>query len=116
MFKAIIKNNPILWGVSVKFYRWLSPFFKNPFFATKRYFNFFIDRKKYINLGGKAELIDAYPCLFDKSVSTPFDPQYFYQAVWATSIESVFAPNTLNTFTQPILGCLFASTATGILL
>lgn len=28
-------------------------------------------------------MVDAYPCLLDRSVSTPFDPHYYYVNAWA---------------------------------
>lgn len=35
-------------------------------------------------LGGDAADADLYPCLHDRTSTTPFDSHYFYQAVWAT--------------------------------
>ncbi len=38
----------------------------------------------YRAMGGEARDADLYPCLQDRIATTPFDPHYFYQAVWAT--------------------------------
>jgi len=38
----------------------------------------------YRAMGGEAGDADLYPCLQDRTATTPFDPHYFYQAVWAT--------------------------------
>ncbi len=35
-------------------------------------------------MGGEVEDADVYPCLHDRTATTPFDAHYFYQAVWAT--------------------------------
>lgn len=34
-------------------------------------------------MGGKAKILDFYPCLFDKKSVTAIDTHYFYQAIWA---------------------------------
>jgi SAM-dependent methyltransferase len=38
----------------------------------------------YRAMGGEVRDADLYPCLEDRTATTPFDPHYFYQAVWAT--------------------------------
>lgn len=35
-------------------------------------------------MGGEVDDADLYPCLHDRTDTTPFDTHYFYQAVWAT--------------------------------
>jgi SAM-dependent methyltransferase len=51
--------------------------------ALLRYAGFVSDYLRFRRAGGKAELLDFYPCLFDKSATTAIDPQYFHQAIWA---------------------------------
>jgi len=94
MLKKLLKKYPSIWMLTIKIYRWLNPIAKNPLMAIKRYIEFFCDWREYVKLGGKAKLIDAYPCLFDKIATTPFDAQYFYQAVWASSKINKAQPET----------------------
>jgi len=46
------------------------------------YFWFIRDWRSYNAAGGAAKISDWYPCFLDKTATTTFDPQYFYQAVW----------------------------------
>jgi hypothetical protein len=46
------------------------------------YFWFIRDWLRYKAAGGTAKISDWYPCVLDKTSTTTFDPQYFYQAVW----------------------------------
>ena len=46
------------------------------------YFWFIRDWLRYKAAGGVAKFFDWYPCVLDKTSTTAFDPQYFYQAVW----------------------------------
>ena len=42
------------------------------------------DWKKYEKLGNMSlKFSNSYPCLLDKTRNTPFDPHYYYQAIWA---------------------------------
>ena len=45
---------------------------------------FFLELKRYRSLaaGGSVAWHDAYPCLSDRAIRTPFDPHYFYQGAW----------------------------------
>ena len=38
--------------------------------------------RKFRAMGGRVALADTYPCLSDRTSSTPFDAHYFYQAAW----------------------------------
>jgi len=78
-----IKLRPGLLRVALCVYRFLTPFRTNPLTALPRYIVFLRDWSKFRQAGGKARMADFYPCLYDRSVSTRFDPHYFYQAVWA---------------------------------
>ncbi len=50
-----------------------------------RYLSFCIDCIRYFSKKGtqNISLLDLYPMLNDKTEKTQFDPQYFYQGVWA---------------------------------
>lgn len=37
-------------------------------------------------------LTDSFPCIFDRTSTTPFDPHYFYQAVWAMERIAEYTP------------------------
>lgn len=43
------------------------------------------DWSRYSALAGSGTLrfVDSYPCLFDRTRTTPFDAHYFYQDIWA---------------------------------
>jgi len=83
--KKYLRNSPFLWALSRTIYRWIEPIATHPVICWPRYIGFFIDWYKYHAAGGKARFSDLYPCLHDKAAQTQFDPQYFYQAAWATS-------------------------------
>src|SRR5258708_4924705 len=67
--------------------RWLASVF--PFFKTFRALTllgrYIGSWKAYERLPGAEplRLTESYPSFFDATDSTPFDPHYFYQAVWA---------------------------------
>ena len=55
--------------------------------SIPRFVSYFSDWYKYSRIP-KAEpirIIDTYPCIFDKTETTNFDPHYFYQDIWAFS-------------------------------
>lgn len=56
--------------------------------AVPRYLRYISDWYRYKNLphAETLRLEDGYPCLFDNAESTPYDPHYFYQAVWASRL------------------------------
>lgn len=64
-------------------YRILEPIAQSPLRSVKEYFRLAKDYKYYKKKGGSLYLFNLYPCLFDKTKTTAFDPQYFYQAAWA---------------------------------
>lgn len=49
------------------------------------YASYLRDWKAYERLPGAEPLrfSDSHPCLWDRTAETPFDPHYFYQAIWA---------------------------------
>jgi len=50
-----------------------------------KYISYFRDWKKYSSMENAEEmrLKNSIPSLFDDIISTPFDPHYFYQDIWA---------------------------------
>lgn len=57
----------------------------NLLLVIPRYLSFCVDYVKYFNIKGsqKIKLLDLHPIVNDKTKKTQFDPQYFYQGVWA---------------------------------
>ena len=51
--------------------------------AFPRYGNFFLDWCRFLRAGGKASILNFYPCLNDKTGKIGIDSHYFYQAIWA---------------------------------
>lgn len=47
--------------------------------------SYFADWRRYSKMPGaeRLRLVDAYPCLLDRRVSTPFDSHYYYVNAWA---------------------------------
>lgn len=82
--KSRIKANPALKRAALALTRTASPLIQGfrPS-ALLRYGGFIVDWLRFRRAGGQAALLDAYPCLFDKSASTGIDTHYFYQAIWA---------------------------------
>lgn len=67
--------------------RWIEPVL-----PTKRlrrsvfyYVRYLSDWSRYSALPGSEtpRFADSYPCLFDRTTTTPFDAHYFYQDIWA---------------------------------
>ena len=50
--------------------------------AVWRYPFFVSDWLRFKALGGKAPILDFYPCLHDRVASTGIDSHYFFQAIW----------------------------------
>lgn len=61
---------------------------------------------------GRLSLRDAYPCLFDRTPTVPFDIHYFYQDVWAfKAIKSSSPPSHVDVGSRTIfVGMLTAIT------
>jgi SAM-dependent methyltransferase len=82
--KSWIKRQPGLKRASLAALRFAAPVFA---FANLRaipaYFGFFADLRRYRTAGGRASLLDAWPCLFDRTAVSGVDTHYFHQAVWA---------------------------------
>jgi len=81
--KKILKKSTFLWPFTRVIYRWLDAVFSNPILCWPRFAKYFLDWVKFNKDGGCAHIRDLYPCLHDRTENTKFDPQYFYQAVWA---------------------------------
>lgn len=60
--------------------------------ALPRYGNFFLDWCRFLRAGGKAAILEFYPCLNDKTAVTGIDAHYFYQAIWA--FKKILGSNT----------------------
>jgi SAM-dependent methyltransferase len=67
--------------------RWVDPVFSIQRAVTSLgpYTRYLSSWRRYTNLPGAEPLRfrDSHPCLFDATDVTPYDPHYFYQAVWA---------------------------------
>ena len=68
--------------------RWVAPIIsaRRSITALRSYPWFVRSWRGYSLLEGaeKLSLSDGYPCLTDRTPTTPYDPHYFHQAVWAT--------------------------------
>lgn len=78
--------------------RWLGPIL--PIQKTMASFGLYVrylsDWHRYKELPGAEPLHlgDGYPCLFDRTTTTPFDAHYFYQDIWA--FKAIHASGTQN--------------------
>ncbi|UCG48056.1 MAG: DUF268 domain-containing protein [Phycisphaerales bacterium] len=70
-----------------KFYsRWKRPLVRSKVLsALAKYPSYVRDLYKYSKMKGAEpiRLVDTYPCLFDKRLTSGIDAHYFYQALWA---------------------------------
>jgi len=68
-------------------YRWITPFLDPLHFlmAPPRYVAYFRDWLRYSRMEGAEpiRLIDTFPLVHERTVTTAFDFHYFYQDVWA---------------------------------
>jgi len=68
-------------------YRLISPVFDpiKAFCAFPNYVGYLVDFVKYFGSKNseKIKIMDLYPIVNEKTATTYFDPQYFYQGVWA---------------------------------
>jgi SAM-dependent methyltransferase len=69
-------------------------FWVEPVLPVRQAFHRIPDYRSYIdqwqhyqkmNFAEQLRFEDSYPCLTDKQNSTPIDPHYFYQAIWAAN-------------------------------
>lgn len=69
--------------------RWTDPVLpaRQGLAAFREYPHFLKAWRSYERLPGaeSLDLRDSHPCLFDNVPTTPYDPHYFHQAVWATA-------------------------------
>lgn len=73
-------------GIRAAARRWLDPVLplRRSLTAFRAYPWFIRSWREYRALGGaRPRLEDSFPCLFDRIATTPYDPHYFHQAVWA---------------------------------
>lgn len=62
--------------------------------GLREYVHYWRSWRAYSRLPGAEPLLmrDAYPCLYDRSASTPYDSHYFYQDIWAFKLIKEVAP------------------------
>ena len=85
MFKKI-QSHLRLWTIAFLYPR---PFIG--FFYLPRYFHSLMKYQKLLPLDN-IKLADLQPCLGDWTISTPFDPHYFYQGAWAARKLKLLSP------------------------
>lgn len=82
--RSITKNSPQLKRLALWTLRCISVFGRVAGPAViPAYWRFFRDWRQFRALGGDAKILDFYPCLFDRTPTTPINAQYFHQAQWA---------------------------------
>jgi SAM-dependent methyltransferase len=95
LLKEWIKEDPARKRASFFLIRFLSPLSPSTFIkGILNYWWFIRDLLKFRSMGGRAELLDCYPCLFDKTLTTSFDAQYLYQAAWGAKKIYEHRPDT----------------------
>lgn len=75
--RQLFRNSAIVrWGAA-----FLGPHCLTSLGALPRYF---VEWKTYNKQAATPQISfrDSYPCLADRTVATPFDPHYFFQAAW----------------------------------
>lgn len=79
-------------------HRWIRPIIdlKKGFRGFCNYCWFVADWRTYSRMAGAEplRLLDSYPCLLDRTETTPFDSHYFYQDIWA--FKAIHASGTKN--------------------
>lgn len=72
--------------------RWMAPIWPHRAgVGVRAYWTFLSSWRAYSKLP-RAERLrfeDVYPCIFDRTPTTPYDPHYFHQSVWA--VERIIA-------------------------
>jgi SAM-dependent methyltransferase len=63
--------------------RIFSPIINIKLTSILNYIVFFKNLIKYYRLGGKARIINFYPCLYDNTDTIKIDSHYLYQNIWA---------------------------------
>ncbi len=110
------KLRPLAQNLRLLQRHWLDPVFpihKSVTFVGL-YAQYWTDWKCYRNLPGAESLHigDSLPCLFDRTVTTSYDPHYFYQDIWAFKrIQTSGTPTHIDVGSRIILvGMLTAIT------
>jgi SAM-dependent methyltransferase len=89
--KSFIRSRPLLHSSALFVLRIGSSLsMPNVYKITRGYVSYFKDLFRYRRLPGaeKIRILDLYPCVLDKTASTPLDLNYFLQDTWAA--EKVF--------------------------
>ena len=82
--RAAVRANPALKRLALVIMRSLGALsWKIRPAALIRYAAFLSDWRRFRKAGGKAAVLDFYPCLHDKTSATGIDTHYFHQAIWA---------------------------------
>ncbi|MBU0750999.1 MAG: DUF268 domain-containing protein [Gammaproteobacteria bacterium] len=93
--RDILTTRPVLKRLALFLFRAKAPFGSfAPFAALMGYLRLFSDWRRFRSLGGQANVLDFYPCLFDKRAKSSIDAHYFHQAVWA--IRKIFQAGPLR--------------------
>lgn len=83
-FKSYVKASPRLKRLALWVMRVSDPVFSVVWLrGVLNYGWFWLDWLQFRKLGGVANVLDFYPCLFDKTSTTQIDAQYVYQGNWA---------------------------------
>jgi SAM-dependent methyltransferase len=90
--KSYLKTRPALLRPALWLHRMFAPILGHPVGALYHFPRFIGDWRRYRRAGGRARVRDWFPCLFDRTETTAFDPQYFYQAAWAARLIREAAP------------------------
>jgi SAM-dependent methyltransferase len=82
--KTFVKSSKGLKRFALWAARMVSPFGGlTVFSAVPGYLRFFVDWRRFVRAGGRADVLDFYPRLFDRTTTSVVDTHYFFQAVWA---------------------------------
>lgn len=82
--KQVLKGNARIKRLALWGFRLVSPVGGfGRFSSPLRYGTFLREWLGFRRAGGRAAVLDWYPCLYDRQATTSVDAQYFYQAVWA---------------------------------
>lgn len=100
--KALVKGNPALKRLALASMRVLGGLgWRISAGSLIRYVALFRDRRRFIRAGGKAPLLDLYPCINDNTSSTGIDSHYFHQSLWAfRRIRESGTPNHVDIASQ----------------
>lgn len=85
--RSLVKQRPRLKRIALTLSRAAQPLVTKPRTSTvAKYAAFVREFRRYRAAGGDASWLDAWPCLFDRTMKTGIDAHYFHQAVWASRL------------------------------